>query len=543
MGIPSRHLSGGSDDESLKELIGEVRSLREQVAKLIDVVSARDARIAELEKLLEDSRRSGKRQAAPFSKGQPKDEPARPGRKPGDAHGRHGHRMAPLDSDRTVKVPLRAYCPHCGGDVELDRVAEQFQTDLPALPPPATTRFKVAVGHCSSCGRRVQGRHGEQTSDALGAAGAQIGPSVKAWAAWLHYSMGLSFDKVAKLFAERFGLSVTAGALCQAAQSTSTDLVPVVTEIARRLNTSPIVAMDETGWRVNGEHAWLWVATNADVTFYDVAYGRGFDQATDIIDEDFDGTTVRDGWAPYRRYTKATHQTCLAHLCRRADEMMVGLPAWARGTPREVKSILGEALDARDPTQRLPSISPGRRACGAGWRSESGKSVLQADQPLDVPPIERLTTWPRTVPGDESARPSREESVGARRQMQAPGPEWASNLDDRRALQRPVDWMGCRHNRDRRSDGSPREEIHRAPGRILLGINFVLGRRRMLQRVGVQPPEAPVTTPGTSVQPRGRSTWWDLPKSAYAVSATPMRLTGRHTTRKTRFMLARYVAS
>lgn len=348
MGIPSRHLPGGSDAESLKELIGEVRSLREQVAKLIDVVSAREARIAELEKLLADSRRSGKRQAAPFSKGQPSDEPARPGRKSGDAHGRHGHRMAPLDPDRTVEAGLPACCPHCGGDVELDRVADQFQTDLPALPPPATTRFQVAVGHCSSCGRRVQGRHGEQTSDALGAAGAQIGPSVKAWAAWLHYSMGLSFDKVAQFFAARFGLAVTAGALCQAAQSTSTDLVPVTTEIARRLNTSPMVAMDETGWRINGEHAWLWVATNSDVTFYNVAYGRGFDQATDIIDEDYGGTIVRDGWAPYRRYTKATHQTCLAHLCRRADEMIADLPAWARGTPREVKSILGQALDARD---------------------------------------------------------------------------------------------------------------------------------------------------------------------------------------------------
>ena len=124
MGIPSRDLPGGSDADSLKELIGEVRSLREHVAKLIDVVSARDARIAELEKLLEDSRRSGKRQAAPFSKGQPNDEPARPGRKPGDAHGRHGHRMAPVDPDRTVEALLPACCPHCGANVELDRVAD-----------------------------------------------------------------------------------------------------------------------------------------------------------------------------------------------------------------------------------------------------------------------------------------------------------------------------------------------------------------------------------------------------------------------------------
>ena len=30
---------------------------------------------------------------------------------------------------------------------------------------------------------------------------------------------------------------------------------------------------------------------------------------------------VRDGWAPYRRFTDAAHQTCLAHLLRRATRL------------------------------------------------------------------------------------------------------------------------------------------------------------------------------------------------------------------------------
>lgn len=63
---------------------------------------------------------------------------------------------------------------------------------------------------------------------------------------------GCAFAKIAGLFAERLGLSVTAGALCQAAQSTSTDLVSVNNEIHRRVNNSPVVAVDETGWRIGG---------------------------------------------------------------------------------------------------------------------------------------------------------------------------------------------------------------------------------------------------------------------------------------------------
>jgi len=325
-----------------------VEGLNKALAERDATLADRDARIAELERLLAESRRSGKRQASPFSKGEPVEEPAKPGRKPGKAHGRHGHRMAPPEPDRLLDAPLPDACPHCGGDVEHLRDADQHVTDLPALPPPSTTRFRVGVGRCRSCGRRVQGRHPEQNSDALGAAGAQVGPVAKAWAAWLHYSLGLSFEKVAKLFAQRFGLAVSAGALCQSSQSTSTDLVVVHDQIRRRVNDAEVVAMDETGWRIGGWPSWLWVATTPEVTLYNVAQGRGFAEATLLVDDDYEHTLVHDGWAPYRRYEAATHQTCLAHVLRRCDELISDLPGWARGTPRQVREILTEALAARE---------------------------------------------------------------------------------------------------------------------------------------------------------------------------------------------------
>jgi len=332
-------------------LRASVEDLQATVIELRETLAGRDARIVELERLLEEARRSGKRQAAPFRKGEPTDDPKPPGRKRGEAHGRHGHRMAPADPDRTLEAPLPEACPHCGGEIEHERDADQFQTDLPALPAPSTTRFKVAIGRCRACGKRIQGRHREQTSDALGAAGAQIGPGAKAWAAWLHYSLGVPFAKIARFFSERLGLNVTAGALCQAAQSTSTDLVRVTGEIRRRINDAPMVVMDETGWRISGEPAWAWIATTVDLTYYNVAHGRGFAQARDLVDADYNGTLVHDGWASYGGYEAATHQTCIAHLCRRADELISDLPAWARGTPRQVRDILGEALAARESDQ------------------------------------------------------------------------------------------------------------------------------------------------------------------------------------------------
>ena len=328
-----------------------VARLTEALADRDDRIAERDARIGELERLLEESRRAGKRQAAPFRKGEPVDDPNRSGRRSGGLHGRHGHRLPPVEADRDLDASLPPACPRCGGEVEHDRDADQFQTDLPILGPPTVTRFRVQVGHCRQCGRRVQGRHRDQTSDALGAAGAQIGPNVKAWTAWLHYSLGVPFAKISRFFAQRFGLPVTAGALCQSSQSTSTALVPVHTEIRERINHAPSVVMDETGWRVNGRSAWVWIATTPDVTIYTVAPGRSFDDATIIVDADFAGTLVHDGWVVYDQFDQATHQTCLAHLCRRADELIESLPASARATPRYVRRLLGEALAARDGTE------------------------------------------------------------------------------------------------------------------------------------------------------------------------------------------------
>jgi len=313
----------------------------------------RDARLAEqddrlrkLEELVERLQRRGKRQAAPFSKGNPVLKPQTPGRKSGTAHGRHGHRVDPGRVDRELDAPLPGCCPDCGGQIVFDRWAEQFQTELPE-PRPVVTRFRVGVGHCADCRRRVQGRHPEQTSDALGAAAAQLGPHARALGHWLHYVLGLSFGKSSTLLG-RLGVPVTAGALSSGAQSTGLALVPTTSAIRRAVAASAVVTMDETGWRIAGWGAWLWVATSASHTAYNVAWGRRFADATVLVPDDFEGTIVRDGYIVYRNYTRATHQTCAAHLLRRCVEMIEADHPQGQATPRQVKTLLTEALAARE---------------------------------------------------------------------------------------------------------------------------------------------------------------------------------------------------
>ncbi len=327
------------------DLEAENARLAGEVDRLTAELASRDERLKSLEVLVERLQRRGKRQAAPFSKGDPGLRPKRPGRKAGAAHGRHGHRAAPPVVDREVDAPLPECCPGCGGGLDFEKWEEQFETELPKARP-VVTRFRIGVGHCRDCKRRVQGRHHEQTSDALGAAAARIGPEARAFAHWLHFVLGLSFTKASSVLG-RFGVPVTAGALSSGAQSTGVALVPTTMAITRAVRSSALVVMDETGWRIGGWGAWLWVATSREHTVYNVAWGRSFEDATRLVPEDYKGTVVRDGYVVYRSYTQATHQTCLAHLCRRTVEMIEADHPQGQSTPRQVKALLTEALAAR----------------------------------------------------------------------------------------------------------------------------------------------------------------------------------------------------
>jgi transposase len=294
---------------------------------------------------VEALRRAAKRQAAPFSKDAPTPNPKRPGRKPGAAYGTRAHRRPPEHVDQVVTVGLPACCPGCGGELVLERVAAQHVEDLPPTRPLAI-RYQVHVGRCRSCGRRVQPRHPEQTSDALGAAGAQLGPRAVALAAWLSKGLGVPAGKIARLLGH-LGLDVTPGGVTQAVARAARRCQPTYQALIEGVRASPVVAPDETGWRVGGVRAWLWAFAGAQVTVYRIARGRGYTDAAAVLGEGYSGVLERDGWAPYRRFAHATHQTCLAHLLRRCRELLADADRGQAKTPHAVRRILEHALALR----------------------------------------------------------------------------------------------------------------------------------------------------------------------------------------------------
>jgi len=297
---------------------------------------------------LEQASRQSKRQAAPFSKGPPKAQPKKPGRKAGSAHGRHGHRPAPTPDriDETLDAPLPNACPHCGGTIREIEVATQFQTEIPRRP--IIRQFNVHVGCCCGCGRRIQGRHALQTSDALGAAASQIGPNGQAAVVTLNKTFGLSHVKVASVFRTLFGINLTRGASAQIVLRAAHRLQPAHQEVRQAVKDAPCLTPDETGWRVGGKPAWLhaWVVERA--VCYSIARQRSAEVLEGLIGQDWAGKMVHDGFASYDRFEEATHQQCLGHILRRVRELEAKATRGAVHYPRKLIKLFTEAIHLRN---------------------------------------------------------------------------------------------------------------------------------------------------------------------------------------------------
>jgi transposase len=182
-------------------------------------------------------------------------------------------------------------------------------------------------------------------SNALGAAAVQLGPHAIALAVTLNKQFGVSFGKIATLFHQRLDLTLTRGAIVRALHRTARQATPTYEALCQTVRGSPMVTPDETGWRVGGRLHWLWAFATPDTTVYAIRTGRGFPEAASILGADFGGVLVRDGRAPYRQFTRAAHQTCLAHLLRRAGLLHHDHPHTR--LPGTVHVLLRQALALR----------------------------------------------------------------------------------------------------------------------------------------------------------------------------------------------------
>jgi hypothetical protein len=166
----------------------------------------------------------------------------------------------------------------------------------------------------------VQDRHPEQTSDALRASAVQYGPRLLGLAADLKHRLGVSYRRCSSLLLTLTGLVVCSAALVRSGHRLRRLAQPSYNRLVEAARHSAIRHVIETGWKIGGRSAWLWVFAGAHVTLYRIHPSRAHDVVLEMLGDDFGGVLVSDFFLAYDPLA-CKKQKCLVHLLRTCGEI------------------------------------------------------------------------------------------------------------------------------------------------------------------------------------------------------------------------------
>ena len=353
-----------NENQKLRQLI---RDLRQQIGSCgcqTDPISpSADFEIADqlerenqdLRQQLEASERENHRSATPFSKGNRKENPQKPGRKPGQGKFRHKPAPEPREPDEIQEFQASLdseACPKCGAKLERQASETATTIDLPQLIGRVIKYFSIEVAKCTGCGHKVRGTHPELAKDQFGATAHRIGPRIYAWALALHYDSGMSLRQVEKVINDYFQIPVTQSAITQKALKAAEQ--GEISELARKikadLDQADIVHTDDTGWKVGGINHFLMTFCNENAVYYQIERHHRAVEVAQVIDPSFQGIVVVDGFSSYQpqSFDSVPQQRCLAHRQRNLTDLADRKSGKGMWFANHTKDLFRQAMETRD---------------------------------------------------------------------------------------------------------------------------------------------------------------------------------------------------
>jgi len=303
-----------SECPNCKRLAGRVATLEKQLAEAL-------ARIAQLEQQLAAARKDSSTSSKPPSSDivKPKKPPQKGGKKRrrGGQPGHKRHQRPPFppeDVDEFVSYTLDA-CPDCGGTLVRSRRPPQVlqQVETPARPVTVTEHQGLAYWcpHCRTF-------HYAPLPEAVVKAGL-FGPQLTALVAFMKGVCHASFSTIRKFLRDVVRVPISRGYLAKLIRKVSDSLAKSYAELFERLPGEPVLNIDETGHKENGEKFWTWCFRAQLYTLFRIDKSRGSKVLVEVLGKEFEGVLGCDYFGAYRKYMREFDvlvQFCLAHLIR-----------------------------------------------------------------------------------------------------------------------------------------------------------------------------------------------------------------------------------
>ena len=298
----------------------ELERLRDENERLRRQVDEQAKRIADLERQLalkqQNSTVTSKPPSSDGLAGGPRERGrrVRSRRRPGGQPGHPGHHreLVPVDrvDARVDLVPARCrQCQrrlHARDDVGSPR--RHQVTELPAITA-HITEYRCHRRHCPDCGAiTLAGLPAEYAS--------HFGPQLTALIAYLTVVCRMPRLVVQRVLEGALQIPISLGSTQHAWEETSAAVAGPYAELEMALRHEPVLNVDETGHRTNGDKRWLWTFVASTFVVYRIAASRGADVLRTVLGERFAGILGTDRLPTYLTYVVGQRQFCWAHVTR-----------------------------------------------------------------------------------------------------------------------------------------------------------------------------------------------------------------------------------
>ena len=294
-------------------------------------------------------------------------------------------------------------CPECGGDMH--KMGEAVRKELVVIPAQAKVRehvrFKYSCRCCEKNNERTPIKEAEAPHPVI--AKGYASPSLVAYVMTMKYVDGVPLYRQEKHF-ERLGLKISRSVLSDCAIKGSEWLKFLYLVAKAILVTCGVLHADETTLQVLKElgraaetksYMWLYRTGGDDppIILYEYQETRSGEHPRKFL-EGFRGYLHVDGYVGYEGLEHPLKPGepppvklcgCWAHLRRKFDEAMKGLPASHRGNCR--------AKEALERINRLFAIERGLLKC-------SPEERLAVRREKSLPEVQDLRKWMEVIHGE-----------------------------------------------------------------------------------------------------------------------------------------------